>query len=185
MMVAPFWPTISVFLSEIRRDVCKPLLNCLVIKYYSGAASLHKVRREQVPEGRRTPGGPGPGAWGGRVGLLTAYQLGLHVLVPAARHDLVQGERGPPMAYLHMPLQRHTMPKILSKYSQKRNISNSISYIHVSVSDLYIPMVGLPILLKEKRWTDRSQTHACGNWGWGHTIPFLGIRKSKYQCVIL
>jgi hypothetical protein len=28
------------------------------------------------------------------------------------------------------------------------------SYIHVSVSDLYIPTIGLPILLQENRWTD-------------------------------
>jgi hypothetical protein len=27
-------------------------------------------------------------------------------------------------------------------------------HIHVSVSDLYIPMIGLPILLQEKIWTD-------------------------------
>jgi hypothetical protein len=36
----------------------------------------------------------------------------------------------------------------------------------VSVSDLYIPMTGLPILLQENMWTDygninRSQTHEC------------------------
>jgi hypothetical protein len=28
------------------------------------------------------------------------------------------------------------------------------SHIDFSVSDLYIPAIGLPILLKEKRWTD-------------------------------
>jgi hypothetical protein len=28
-------------------------------------------------------------------------------------------------------------------------------YIHVSVSDLYIPLIGLPILLQENRWTER------------------------------
>ncbi len=28
------------------------------------------------------------------------------------------------------------------------------SYIHVSVSDLYIPSIGLPILLQENMWTD-------------------------------
>jgi hypothetical protein len=28
------------------------------------------------------------------------------------------------------------------------------SYIHVSVSDVYIPTIGLPILLQENRWTD-------------------------------
>ena len=29
-------------------------------------------------------------------------------------------------------------------------------YIHVSVSDLYITTIGLPILLQENRWTDRG-----------------------------
>jgi hypothetical protein len=29
------------------------------------------------------------------------------------------------------------------------------SYIHFSVSDLYIPLIGLPILLQENRWTER------------------------------
>jgi hypothetical protein len=28
------------------------------------------------------------------------------------------------------------------------------SYIHISVSDLYIPTIGLPILLQENRWTN-------------------------------
>jgi hypothetical protein len=42
-------------------------------------------------------------------------------------------------------------------------------YIHVSVSDLYIPVIGLPILLQENRcsnvgYIDRSQTHECGKW---------------------
>jgi hypothetical protein len=38
-------------------------------------------------------------------------------------------------------------------------------HIHVSVSDLYIPRIGLPILLQENMWTDpgeyinRSQIH--------------------------
>jgi hypothetical protein len=30
-------------------------------------------------------------------------------------------------------------------------------YIHVSVSDFYIPLIGLPILLQENRWTDREK----------------------------
>jgi hypothetical protein len=33
-----------------------------------------------------------------------------------------------------------------------------ISYIHVSVSDLYIPLIGLPILLQENRWAERENT---------------------------
>jgi len=30
------------------------------------------------------------------------------------------------------------------------------SYIYVSVSDLYISLIGLPILLQEKRWAERG-----------------------------
>ncbi len=44
-------------------------------------------------------------------------------------------------------------------------------HIHVSVSDIYIPAIGLSILLQETMWTDpgniyinRSQTHEFGNW---------------------
>jgi hypothetical protein len=29
-------------------------------------------------------------------------------------------------------------------------------YIHISVSDLYIPTIGLPNWLQENRWTDRG-----------------------------
>jgi hypothetical protein len=32
----------------------------------------------------------------------------------------------------------------------------SNSYIHVSVSDLFIHTIDLPILLQENRWTDRE-----------------------------
>ncbi len=31
------------------------------------------------------------------------------------------------------------------------------SYIHVSVSDLYIPLIGLPVLLQENRWAERGK----------------------------
>jgi hypothetical protein len=51
--------------------------------------------------------------------------------------------------------------------------------IHVSVSDLYIPSVALPIFC---RWTNlgniyvnRSQIHECGNWERGRAVSFLGI----------
>jgi hypothetical protein len=44
-------------------------------------------------------------------------------------------------------------------------------HIHVSVSELYISMMGLPFLLEEfyvdRSWEyiNRSQTPECGNWG--------------------
>ncbi len=52
----------------------------------------------------------------------------------------------------------------------------------MSVSDLYIPAIDLPILLQENMWSrilgkyiNRSQTHECGNGDWGRTIPRKGI----------
>ncbi len=60
------------------------------------------------------------------------------------------------------------------------------SYIHVSVSDLYIPTIGrLPILLQGRLWEyiDRSQTHECGHCDWGRAIPFLEIHRSKFLCI--
>ncbi len=62
--------------------------------------------------------------------------------------------------YVMGPLVMHCrdkMPKIWNKYSQKRNIGASVP---ISVSELYIPTMGLPFLLEK----------ICG--------PILGIYKS-------
>ncbi len=50
------------------------------------------------------------------------------------------------------------------------------SYTHISVRDLYISRISLPILLQGNTvhmWENinRSQTHECGNWHWGRAIP--------------
>jgi hypothetical protein len=66
-------------------------------------------------------------------------------------------------------------------------------YICVSVSDLYIPRIGPPTcFLQQNSQIDRgntvfnrSQTHACGNWDCGRTIPFLGIFVSNFQLLVL
>jgi hypothetical protein len=54
---------------------------------------------------------------------------------------------------------------------QNFNVLSPNSYTHISVRDLNIPRIGLPILLQENIWTDpgnicinRSSTHECGNW---------------------
>jgi hypothetical protein len=88
-------------------------------------------------------------------------------------------------------LQRH-IPKIRHKYSQKRNCAAPVQIPtnYVLVRGLYIPLIGLPILLQDNRWPerektlDRSQTHECGNWDWGRAVPFLGIHKSKFLCSV-
>jgi hypothetical protein len=45
------------------------------------------------------------------------------------------------------------------------------SHIHVSVSDIYIPRIGLPILLL---------VHECRNWKRGRAVSFLGIFVSNF-----
>ncbi len=51
-----------------------------------------------------------------------------------------------------------TIPNIRNKYSQEKEMRgySPNSYIYVSVSNLYIPLIGLPILLKENMWADRG-----------------------------
>ena len=73
------------------------------------------------------------------------------------------------------PLQRNNNEKSKQICLGKKLRSYSPnSYIHVSVSDLYIPLIGLPILLHRKiggpnegiqyiEYIDRSQTQECGN----------------------
>ncbi len=63
-------------------------------------------------------------------------------------------------------------------------------FIHVSVSGLYIPTIGPPILLYCDWWTDRgeyinhSQIHEFRNWERGRTVSFLGIFVFEFsaQC---
>ncbi len=62
---------------------------------------------------------------------------------------------------------------------QRHSTENS-KHVHVSVSDLCIPLIGLPILLQENRWAER------GMWKLGlrhRAIPFLGIHKFKLRSV--
>ena len=74
---------------------------------------------------------------------------------------------------------------------QYYNVLSPSSYTHISVRDLYISRIGLPILLQENMYVDRSweyinrsQTHECGNWDWGHAIPRKGIHKWDFRCSV-
>ncbi len=79
-------------------------------------------------------------------------------------------------------------PVYVSIFWELRGLSPNF-HIHVSLSVLYIPMIGHHILLQQNRQTDcgnkyRSQTHECGNWDCGHAVPFLGIFVSNFRkCV--
>jgi hypothetical protein len=52
-------------------------------------------------------------------------------------------------------LQRHDTQNSKQIFPEKELCGLSLNFhIHVSLSDLYIPMIGLPILLQENMWTD-------------------------------
>jgi hypothetical protein len=58
---------------------------------------------------------------------------------------------------LVVALERHNTENSNQIFPGKELRGHSLNtYIHVSVSDLYILTIGLPNLLKENRWTDRG-----------------------------
>ncbi len=76
------------------------------------------------------------------------------------------------------------MPKIYNKYSQKRNIgvSGPISTFMCLWAKYIFPRWVCHFCLRiyvDRSWEyiNRSQTHECGNWGWGRAIPRKGIYK--------
>ncbi len=54
----------------------------------------------------------------------------------------------------------NTIPKIRRKKFAEKELRTTIS-IPISVSDLYIPTIGLPIVLQENRWTDGGNICIC------------------------
>jgi hypothetical protein len=68
-------------------------------------------------------------------------------------------------------LQRHNTENLKQIFPEKELCGHSPNFhIYVSVSEVYVPSIGLPILLAGKyvdrscEYTNRSQTHECGNW---------------------
>jgi hypothetical protein len=62
-------------------------------------------------------------------------------------------------------------------------------HIHAPVIDLYIPKIGLPILLEEIcrpiLGLYKSLTYTrMWNWGWGRAIPRKGIYKWDFRCSV-
>jgi hypothetical protein len=57
-------------------------------------------------------------------------------------------------------LQRHSTENLKQIFPEKELCGISPNFhIHVSVRDLYIPTMGLPILLQEFMWTDPRHRH--------------------------
>ncbi len=94
-------------------------------------------------------------------------------------------------SWKHFTHCKNAIPKILNKYSQKRNCVASVPvpifmflcaiYIFPrSVCLFFCRKIGGPIA--EILYINRLQTHECGNWDLGRAIPFLGIHKTKFLC---
>ncbi len=86
--------------------------------------------------------------------------------------------------------QRKNAENLKQKFPEKEYHGFSPNFhIHVSVSELYIPTMGLPFLLEEicgptLQYIKRSQTHACGNRSWGRAIPRKGISLRNSRCSV-
>ncbi len=112
------------------------------------------------------------------VNLLNLYQMSL----------LPEGKRILCLFYLHC---KDKIPKFRNKYSQKRNIAVSVSistFICLWVIYIFPWSVCLSCWRKyvdrSLDYINHSQTHECGNWGWGHTIPRKGIHKWDFHCSV-
>jgi hypothetical protein len=56
--------------------------------------------------------------------------------------------------------EQKTVPKIRNKYFSEVKLRGLVPsfHIHISLSDLYILRIGLPVLLQQNRWTDLGNT---------------------------
>ncbi len=84
-------------------------------------------------------------------------------------------------SYLHNTiLQRHNTENLKQIFLEKELRGLSLNYhIHVSVSDLHIPTIGLPILLQENMWADPGN-NTCGTDPGNNTCGKIGTGAAQF-----
>ncbi len=100
--------------------------------------------------------------------------------------------QSPHNVFLHrktVPHCKDKIPKFRNKYFQKRNIGVSVPIsTFMCLGVMYISPQSVCLFCWRKYvdrswdYINRSQTHECGNRGWGRAIPRRGIHKWDFPC---
>ncbi len=91
------------------------------------------------------------------------------------------------LCYTHC---KDKIPKFRNKYSQKRSTGVSVPISKFMCLWVIYIFPGSVCLFCWRKFVDRSswdyinpsQTHECGNWGWGRAIPRKEIHKWDFRC---
>jgi hypothetical protein len=87
-------------------------------------------------------------------------------------------------SYLVYSTLKDTIPKIRNKYSQKKNFYACVCEQFIYSQERSAYSAAGKFVDRSWEYINPSQTHECGNWDWGRTIPFLGIHKCDFRCSV-
>ncbi len=86
---------------------------------------------------------------------------------------------------------KEPIPKIRNKYSQKRNCAATVRIsTFTCLWAIYIFPRSICLFCCRKyvdrswKYINRSQTHECGTWHWGRSIPRKGLHKWNFLCSV-